>query len=128
VLDTRRRMVRKWGSPTLGDLVEWHRERQVVRTAWNFFKDGYDPVRHREPFAAFLASVVQGRTATSDELARLLAGALRPPPPAGVQRPDGIRYNPPSWDDPHHRAWLAAFLADEPAWRPRLERWIDEAG
>jgi len=41
---------------------------------------------------------------------------------------DGIRYNPPSWDDPHHRAWLAAFLADEPAWRPRLERWIDEAG
>jgi hypothetical protein len=47
VLDTRRRMVRKWGSPTVGELGEWHRERQVVRTAWNFFEDGYDTARHR---------------------------------------------------------------------------------
>jgi hypothetical protein len=125
VLDARRRVVRKWGSPTLGELVEWHRERQIVRTAWNFFKNAYDPARHREPFAAFLASAVQGRTATTGELARLLAGAL-PPPPAGASPYDRLHHFPPRWDDVEHRAWLAAFLADEPTWRPRLERWIDE--
>ena len=102
-----------WGSPTLGQHVEWTLANRLDRTAWNFFKDPYDSASHRAPFAAFLAAVTSGGGRHGAELAARAAAILAPRP--------GPRC--PGIDD--RAAWLAAFLRDEPAWRGRLDAWIE---
>jgi hypothetical protein len=119
----RRRPVRKWGQGIHGSAlplrawIERQRERRIVSTAHSFFKRPYDQTLHGERFAAFLASVIEGKTPYARQLAIFLSNLL----------PDPL---PHAWPTPHNgrrdmnRAWLAAFLVDYPDWEQRVRRWI----
>ncbi len=114
----RRREVRKWGSAIpLGARVEERKRLRVMRTAHNYFKTPYAGNLHRERFTAFLASLVEGRTENSRELALFLNDLLDAPESAA-------RPSYPCGASPSQRQWLSAFLSESPEWESRLRAWI----
>jgi len=119
-----RRVLSKWtrqgGAVPLGEWVRWKRATRLHRIAWNFFKEPYDSPCHRLPFARFLASLTEGRSAYAAELAAIFRGVLAGQGPMD-QSGDFSRYHRFGDDAP---AWLHQFFRDEPAWEPRLRAWI----
>jgi hypothetical protein len=109
----------------MGDQVRQRITNRLVRTAWNFFKNQYDSKRDRERFAAFLTSVVSGRSIHSQSLASLFRQAIEDEGPAGKLHQEvdyAIHLWPVPWSRWHD--WLSAFFEDEPDWEQRLRRWI----
>lgn len=115
-----RAQVRKDGVASLRERVTHIHERRIRTTAWNFFKQPYTRELHRSRFAAFLAAITASETPYHQEVAaffgELLNGSLtgywgQPLPPSAK-----------------HRAWLQAFLADEPEWEPRLYSCLTRVG
>ncbi len=113
----RRGTVRKWGAVPLSKWVADQKEMRLRRTAWNFFKRPYDREMDQQRFSRFLATITQGRTAASREIAKHFGEMLAPPDPS---KPP---YHP-HIAEPLPREWLAAFLADTPEWDQRLRAWI----
>ena len=110
-----RRALWKAGVRSLRERVARRNASWARRVGYNFFMTPYSSALHREPFAAFLDSVVAGAGPGSASLAAALADALEP----AVHAP---------WvNDWRHgrRAWLLAFFRDEPTWEPRLRSWLD---
>jgi hypothetical protein len=110
----RRREVKKWSVAPMGMIVQGRLEDRIRRTAWNFFREPYDSTRHRERFAKFLASQIDGTTENSRRLALLFQAAL--------SGPQGYNSRSGSWG--HRRDWLQDFFRDEPDWERRLRAWI----
>lgn len=110
----------RWTPVPLGEWVQQHLATRRHRIAWNFFKEAYEPRRHRKRFARFLTSLTEGRSAASRVLAdvfgRLLAGQVPMSQPGAFTRYHRTGSNPAHW--------LRAFFADEPEWEHRLRNWI----
>ncbi len=116
----RRDQVQKWaGSAQPLETHFRHRHfMRVYRTAWNFFKRPYDPVRDKTRFIAFLTQITQEKTTYTTRVAIMFQELLYPPLTTTSQQ-----YS--SRND-HRGLWLHAFLLDEPGWKTRLEAWIEE--
>jgi hypothetical protein len=132
----------------LGDAVQGALQWRVGWTGSNYFKKPYKSSVHREPFAQFLRSLVQGQSGRAVDLAKrfrvvlefcedtkLVAavralqqweGALRDASgtPAFREllesRPVADSSIPQSGVE---AAWLASFFEDEPQWKQRLRDW-----
>lgn len=113
---------RFWGPVPLGEWVEEKLARRTERTAWNFFKQPYRGDRDREPFAAFLFSLTQGRSEHSRQVARVFAGILGMTHPLARQDQDRRHYRIGS----SAPFWMGRFFQDEPAWEGRLRAWVLE--
>ncbi len=112
----RRRVVRKWGTSSLGERVQRRHWRRIYTTGWNFFKEPYASERHRLRFVAFLDSLTEGSTSYSRDVAiffRDLLDAQHAPPRVHFRDVEA-----------RGRPWLRAFLRDAPEWSPRLQAWI----
>jgi hypothetical protein len=116
----RRKQVRKWGVITLRERVEAAYEQRICTTAWNFFKKPYRREEHRERFAAFLETITASITPYLRDVACFLGDVLDGTDALATGR---HVYQPL----PSQRAWLHAFLADEPAWESRMRTWIERA-
>ena len=117
----RRDEVKKWGTYTLREWVNRQHQERITSTAWNYFKTPYNAELHRKRFAAFLSSLVDGRTAYSREVAQFLKQLLDRP--AGKRDAEGATIGP-YWRI-GSEYWLYAFFADEPDWETRLRAWIE---
>jgi hypothetical protein len=111
-----RRVVRKWGTSSLGERVERQYWRRIYTTGWNYFKEPYASEQHRQRFVALLESITKENTSYARDVAQffrdLLASQHAPP---RVDFRDVVARG---------RPWLHAFLRDAPEWGPRLQAWI----
>ena len=85
--------------------VAGRRRYRAAEAGRRFSRQPYDPALHREPFAQFLRSVVNGGVAPQVELAERFSRLLGSTG-AGAK-------------------FLEMFLADNPGWRSRLQRWCE---
>jgi hypothetical protein len=115
----RRDQVRKWGVVTLRQHIDAAHERRISTTAWNFFKKPYCREEHRARFVAFLASITASETLYLRDVASFFGELLDG---SNAKQPER-RYHSSS----QQRAWLRAFLDDEPSWEMRLRAWIERA-
>lgn len=104
----------------------WHAtERAALRLIArldSFLDAGYDPARHRAPIAAALRALVRptlgrhGAGQVTVDLVDLLVSEH------SLRRRRGPWSDTPAWR--RRRAFLAAFLADQPKWGTRLRAWL----
>src|SRR5262249_34260359 len=99
----RRDPVRKWGPPmSMREWITSRLENRFRRTAWNYLKQPYDRVRHRERFMGFLQEITAGHSEYSRHLARHINEWLEPPEPVRFSQ-GGL------WRPPQAHVWLTAF-------------------
>lgn len=103
-----------------------------------FFRRPYDRKSHREPFARFLDDVTGGGTADSVALAKIFKRLLASPERDAARleqsrdsvrellRGEHLEVALEFFGNRLPSLWLESFLRDEPAWRERLERWIEQ--
>lgn len=106
---------RKWGVITLREKVAGTLEDRIQRIARNYFKEPYDPNKHRRRFSNVLTAIVEGRTDSSAKVAHFLREMLGPSDPGSES------------SFPYRRQWLRSFFSDEPEWEERLLAWIRES-
>jgi hypothetical protein len=107
----------------LSEHVATQKAMRLFRVGSNFFRNRYDTKRDRARFAAFLQSVLHGKSGEAHELAALFATYLAPPTVLTGQQSTiwPGRVIPPA---KRNHDWLEQFFKDEPAWRSRLRSWI----
>ena len=100
---------RRWHEPVrLDRWVESRIESRRQHAGWNYFKEPYEPERHRVRFAALLAALVETGGSEARHLALVWQDRLE----------DRFRVRP----------WLECFFEDEPAMREALESWMARWG
>lgn len=114
--------------------VQTQLNKRRIRQAWNYFKLPYNSEYHRQNFANFLESLMQGRSLESQEMAKLINGWLYPLNRKGLsyeyvedlyQRQHGILIHPDPSNNYWYYQWLQEFFKDEPEWELRLKNWVD---
>lgn len=114
----------KLSKPEIPNLVEYIERRlafRFVRHAWNYFKKPYNPVTHREGFKRVIETLINGKTPVSAKQATWVRYWLM------AEQVETTRILHPkyfSWRSGRAR-WLAAFFADEPAYRKLLQDWVE---
>ena len=125
---------RGWGTAPLGISVQVRTSRRIRHQMWRFFESPYDPAVHRGSFAGLLR-YMSGRVRPSggesswdkflawDFAALLGLGPL----PHGNHSRAVLTLGHYQWTDKRAAAtdWMRAFLADQPAWEPRLREWVE---
>lgn len=117
----RRQKLTKWGTLSLGEQIKRTSGSRLVRLAWNYFKEPYDSSKHREGFQRVIETLVNGKTPASAKQATWVRYWLM------AEQVETTRILHPkyfSWRSGRAR-WLAAFFADEPAYRKLLQDWVE---
>ncbi|MBI4752699.1 MAG: hypothetical protein HY774_29775 [Acidobacteria bacterium] len=117
----RRQKLTKWGTLPLGEQIKRTSDFRLVRFAWNYFKEPYDSLKHREGFKRVIETLVHGKTEVSAKQATWVRYWLI------AEQVEANRIIHPkyfSWRLGRAN-WLAAFFADEPAYRTLLQDWVE---
>jgi hypothetical protein len=121
VLRRKSTWTRRHGVVPLGRWVRMTLATRLHRTDWNFFKEPFVRERHYARFAAFLATLPEGTSNTSHDLACMFEAVLNGQDP--LDQWQGHKFlGRPMGSNPAQ--WLRAFLQDAPEWEPRLRAWI----
>ena len=123
----RRKSQRTYGADVpLGQAVRGTLRSRAYRMGWNLTKHPYEPERDRARAIAFVEALTEGRTARLREVALYWQAALEAPPDFAWPWHGVIStWHPGERFHAGRAAWLQAFLADQPAWRGRLQAWIE---
>lgn len=111
-----RRVVRKWGTESLGERVAERRRRRIEHMAYNLFSEPHTLEVHRR-FHAFLMALTTGTSPFTREAAAFFRLLLDPQ--GSAYHDQRLQYLIVA-----RRHWLWEFLRDEPEWEERLRAWV----
>jgi hypothetical protein len=119
VAEIRKKKPSKWKVLSLEDWLGSRRWRRAGGAARRLYDRLYDSDKHRERYRAFLATLPKNPDVFGPELADVFELMMMSPIPIPLLR-RGI------YMSPHRHVWLENFFQDEPDWKLRLSKWMDE--